>query len=77
MARMFKALCLRDTVQDNPYMYFRAGLEYVIPEDSPVLVHFKPVEELSKKESEKVQEEGPSPPKAPGPPEEAPSRRKK
>ncbi len=65
MARMFKALCLRDTVQDNPYTYFKAGLEYVIPEDCPVIVHFKPLEQLSQKESEKVEEEGPPPPKAP------------
>jgi hypothetical protein len=61
MTRMYKAVCQRDTVQDNPYQYFKAGFEYVIPEDCPVATHFKPVEQLSKKESEKIAEEGPPP----------------
>ena len=64
MARMYKALCLRDTVQDIPYQYFMAGHEYVIPEDSPVQRHFQPLEQLSAKESEKVEKEGPPPPKS-------------
>jgi len=63
MPRMYKALCLRDTVQDIPYQYFKEGKEYVIPEDSPCAKHFKPLEELSKKEGERIQEEGVSPPK--------------
>jgi hypothetical protein len=63
MARMYKAVCLTDTVQDNPYQYYRAGHEYVIPEDCPVARHFKPLEQLSRKESEKVEEEGPPSPK--------------
>lgn len=58
MARMYKALCLRDTAQDIPYQYFTAGREYVIPEDCPVAKHFKPLEELSAKESEKIEKEG-------------------
>jgi hypothetical protein len=60
---MYKALCLRDTVQDNPYVYYKAGMEYVIPEDSPVQKHFKPLEELPRKEAERIEEEGPPPPK--------------
>jgi len=55
--RMYRAKCLRDTVQDNPYQYFRAGEEYMIPEDSPVALHFQPLEQLSPKESAKVIEE--------------------
>jgi hypothetical protein len=62
MARMFKAVCLRDCVQDVPYMYYKAGMKYTIPEDSPVLPHFQPLEELSKKEADKVKAEGPPPP---------------
>lgn len=54
MARVYRAVCLRDTVQDNPYQYFVAGKEYMISEDSPVAVHFKPLEELSKKEADTV-----------------------
>ena len=59
MARMYKALCLRDTVQDNPFQYFRAGVEYVIPEDCPVAKHFQRIgSELSAKEAEEVLEKG-------------------
>lgn len=54
MSRVYRALCLRDTVQDNPYQFFKAGTEYTIPEDSPVQAHFKPLEELAKKEGERV-----------------------
>jgi len=54
MSRVYRALCLRDTVQDNPYQFFRIGVEYMIPEDSPVAKHFKPLEELSKKEADRV-----------------------
>jgi hypothetical protein len=60
---MYRAVCLRDTVQDNPYQYYKAGMEYVIPEDSPVQAHFRPLEQLSKKEGERIEEEGPPPPK--------------
>lgn len=58
--KMFKALCLRDCVQDavdevdRPYCYYYAGREYMIREDSPVLPHFRPVEQLDKKEGERV-----------------------
>jgi len=62
VARLFKALCQRDCVQDVPYQYFKAGFEYTIPEDSPVAVHFKPLEELAKKEADRVVAEGPPPP---------------
>jgi hypothetical protein len=58
MARMYKALCERDTVMDNPYQYFKAGKEYYISEDCPVAVHFRPLEQLPAKETEKVIEEG-------------------
>jgi len=59
MARMYKALCLRDTAQDIPYQYFKAGVEYVIPEDCPVAKHFQRVgSELSAKEADRVVEEG-------------------
>ena len=43
---VFRAVCLRDTVQDVPYMYYKAGVEYVISANSPVAVHFKPLEDL-------------------------------
>ena len=62
MAKMFRALCLRDTVQDIPYMYYFAGKEYIISEDSVVREHFRPLEELSKREADKVIAEGPAPP---------------
>lgn len=62
MARLFKAVCLRDCVQDVPYFYYKAGMEYTIPEDSPVLKHFEPLEQLDKKEADKVKAEGPPPP---------------
>jgi len=56
---MYEATCLRDTVQDNPYQYFKAGEVYTIPEDSPVAVHFsKPIREVSEKEAERIAEEG-------------------
>jgi hypothetical protein len=61
--KMFKALCLRDCAQDavdelgRDYCYYRAGQTYLIREDSPVLPHFRPVEQLDKKEGERVQEE--------------------
>jgi hypothetical protein len=56
---MYKALCLTDTVQDVPYQYFKAGVEYVIPEDCPVIRHFKRVgAELDTKEAERLAEEG-------------------
>jgi hypothetical protein len=48
-------------VQDNPYQYFKAGMKYTIREDSPVAAHFRPLQELSKKESERIMEEGPPP----------------
>jgi len=63
MSRMFKALCLRDCVQDaieelnRPFARYRANQEYIIPEDSPLLMHFKPLEQLPKKEGERVVEE--------------------
>ena len=57
-ARIYRARCLRDTVQDNPYQYFKEGVEYMIPEDSPVRFHFEPLEELAKKEAERVVAEG-------------------
>jgi hypothetical protein len=41
MAEIFEAICLRDTVQDNPYQFFTAGKHYMISEDSPVRIHFK------------------------------------
>jgi len=59
----FKALCLRDCAQDaveefnRPYCHYRAGREYIIREDSPVLPHFRRVEELPKKEGERVEAE--------------------
>ena len=46
MTRVYRARCLRDTAQDNPYQYFKAGVEYTIPEDCPVAKHFEPLEEL-------------------------------
>jgi hypothetical protein len=55
---MYKARCLRDTVQDIPYQYFKAGEVYFISEDCPVKTHFEPLEELSKLEGEKVVAEG-------------------
>lgn len=61
MSRMYEAMCLRDTVQDTPYQYFEAGKVYTIPEDSPVATHFRPLQELSRKESERIEEEGPPP----------------
>ena len=63
MVRMFKALCLRDCVQDaveefgRSYIRSRAGEAYTIPEDSPLLIHFRPLEQLPKKEAERVVEE--------------------
>ena len=63
MVRVFKALCLRDCVQDaieelnRSYIRYRAGKEYMIPEDSPLLIHFRPLEQLPKKEAERVVEE--------------------
>jgi hypothetical protein len=59
MARMFKALCLRDCAQDaiegvRPFARYREGKEYFIPEDSPLLVHFRPLEELPAKDQEVV-----------------------
>ena len=63
MSRMFKALCLRDCVQDaieelnRPFARYRANQEYIIPEDSPLLIHFQPLEQLDKKEAERVVEE--------------------
>ena len=68
MARMYKARCLRDTVQDNPYQYFKAGEVYFISEDCPVKVHFEPLEELSKLEGEKVVAEGLAQPEVQGRP---------
>ena len=59
----FKALCLRDCVQDaveelkRPYVYYHAGREYLIREDSPLLPHFRSLEELPKKEGERVEAE--------------------
>ena len=64
MLRTFKALCIRECAQDaneelkRPYMHYREGREYNIREDSPVLIHFRPLEELPKKEAERVVEEG-------------------
>lgn len=58
--KMFKALCLRDCAQDavdevdRPYCYYRAGQTYLIREDSPVLPHFRPVEQLDQREGERV-----------------------
>ena len=58
--RSFNALCLRNCAQDaheeskRPYAYYRQGKEYVIREDSPLLIHFRPLEELPKKEAERV-----------------------
>jgi len=63
MAKFFKARCLRDTVQDNPYMYYRAGEEYTISEDSVVRIHFEPLEELSKAQADRHVAENPTPPK--------------
>ena len=63
MLRSFKALCLRTCAQDaneelqRPYAYYRQGEEYVIREDSPVLIHFRSLEELPKKEAERMAEE--------------------
>jgi len=60
---VFKALCLRNCVQDaveelgRPYCYYVAGHEYLIRDDSPVLPHFKPLEQLAKKEGERVEAE--------------------
>ena len=58
MPKMFRARCLRDTVQDVPYMYYFQGKEYIISENSVVREHFEPLEELSKKEADKVIGEG-------------------
>ena len=61
--KVFKAVCLRDCAQDaieeidRPYVYYRQGREYLIREDSPLLIHFRPVEQLDKKEGERVLEE--------------------
>ncbi len=68
MGRMYKAWCLRDTVQDNPYQYFKAGEEYYISEDCPVKIYFQPLEELSKLEGEKVVAEGLTQPEVQGRP---------
>jgi len=62
MVRTFKARCIRDCAQDaiegvRPYARYRANREYYIPEDSPLLMHFDPLEELPKKEAERVVEE--------------------
>jgi hypothetical protein len=60
---VFKALCMRDCAQDaveelgRPYCYYRAGHEYLIRDDSPVLPHFRPIEELPKKEGERAEAE--------------------
>lgn len=60
MARMYKALCLRSTVMDNPYKYFKAGEKYTVEEGWPVLAHFQRIgAELPAKEAERIQEEGP------------------
>jgi hypothetical protein len=48
--QIFRAVCLRDTVQDNPYMYYKAGVEYLISSNSPVLKHFQPLEPLDDEE---------------------------
>lgn len=61
--KVFEALCLRDCAQDaideiqRPYVYYRAGQRYMIREDSPLLIHFRPLEQLDKKDGERVLEE--------------------
>ena len=61
--RSFEALCLRDCVQDaneelrRPYVRYRQGKKYIVREDSPLLVYFRPLEELPKKEGERVEAE--------------------
>ncbi len=55
--KMLRVRCIRDCAQDAPYHYFKAGHEYTILSNSPVLVHFQILETLSDKESDRIQDE--------------------
>jgi hypothetical protein len=50
---------VQDAVEElkRPYVYYHAGREYLIREDSPVIIHFRPLEQLPKKEGERVEAE--------------------